>query len=79
MDNGIWSPSLPVPKKYSVRSVFILRKSVAELGVYHIKKYKKGGEGGVVELADKKEADAARRRKDDFLKVLSYPNMISGR
>jgi two-component system LytT family response regulator len=42
----------------------------------HIKKYKKGGEGGVVELTDKNEADVARRRKEDFFKALSGLNMI---
>jgi two-component system LytT family response regulator len=42
----------------------------------HIKKYKKGGEGGVVELTDKNEADVARRRKDDFFKALSELKMI---
>ena len=37
----------------------------------------KGGEGGVVELTEKLEADVSRRRKDDFLKSLSDLNMIS--
>lgn len=46
------------------------------INLNHIKKYKKGGEGGVVELTDQKEADVARRRKDDFLKVLSDLKMI---
>ena len=46
------------------------------INLNHIKKYKKGGEGGVVELTDQKEADVSRRRKDDFLKALSSLNMI---
>lgn len=46
------------------------------INLNHIKKYKKGGEGGVVELTDQKEADVSRRRKDDFLKALSDLNMI---
>ena len=46
------------------------------INVQHIKKYKKGGEGGVVELTDRYEADVSRRRKDDFLKLLSDLKMI---
>lgn len=46
------------------------------INLNHIKKYKKGGEGGVVELTDQKEADVSRRRKDEFLKVLSDLKMI---
>ncbi|MEO8087139.1 MAG: LytTR family DNA-binding domain-containing protein [Bacteroidota bacterium] len=46
------------------------------INLNHIKKYKKGGEGGVVELTDQKEADVSRRRKDDFLKALSDLKMI---
>ncbi len=46
------------------------------INLNHIKKYKKGGEGGIVELTGKKEADVARRRKDDFLKALSDLKMI---
>lgn len=49
------------------------------INLNHIKKYKKGGEGGVVELTDQKEADVARRRKDGFLKTLSDHKMISNR
>jgi two-component system LytT family response regulator len=46
------------------------------INLNHIKKYKKGGEGGVVELTDQREADVARRRKDDFLKALTDRKMI---
>ena len=46
------------------------------INLNHIKKYKKGGEGGVVELTDQKEADVSRRRKDDFLNALSKLKMI---
>ena len=46
------------------------------INLNHIKKYKKGGEGGVVELTDQKEADVARRRKDLFLKALAERKMI---
>lgn len=46
------------------------------INLNHIIKYKKGGEGGVVELTDKMEADVARRRKDLFLKALSERKMI---
>src|SRR6185436_2959801 len=42
----------------------------------HIKKYMKGGEGGVVELSEQQEVDVSRRKKDDFLKVLSDLKMI---
>ncbi len=49
------------------------------INLNHIKKYKKGGEGGVVELTDQKEADVARRRKDDFLKALADLKMIAYR
>jgi two-component system, LytTR family, response regulator len=46
------------------------------INLNHIIKYKKGGEGGVVELSEQKEADVSRRRKDDFLKALSDMKMI---
>jgi len=46
------------------------------INLNHIKKYKKGGEGGVVELSEQYEADVSRRRKEDFLKTLSELNMI---
>ncbi|MEO8146148.1 MAG: LytTR family DNA-binding domain-containing protein [Bacteroidia bacterium] len=46
------------------------------INLNHIKKYKRGGEGGTVELTDSLEADVARRRKDDFLKALSDLKMI---
>jgi two-component system LytT family response regulator len=46
------------------------------INLNHIIKYKKGGEGGVVELTEKLEADVSRRRKDDFLKALADLNMI---
>lgn len=46
------------------------------INLSHIKKYKRGGEGGVVELTEQKEADVSRRKKDDFLKVLSNLGMI---
>jgi two-component system LytT family response regulator len=46
------------------------------INLNHIKKYKKGGEGGVVELTDQFEVDVSRRRKDDFLKALAGLNMI---
>jgi two-component system LytT family response regulator len=49
------------------------------INLNHIKKYKRGGEGGVVELTDNKEADVSRRRKDHFLRVLSGLKMISGK
>ncbi|MEO5572807.1 MAG: LytTR family DNA-binding domain-containing protein [Bacteroidia bacterium] len=41
------------------------------INLSHIKKYMKGGEGGVVELSEQQEVDVSRRKKDDFLKVLS--------
>jgi two-component system LytT family response regulator len=47
------------------------------INLNHIRKYKKGGEGGVVELTEQLEADVARRRKDDFLKVLADLKMIA--
>jgi len=46
------------------------------INLNHIRKYKKGGEGGVVELTDQKEADVSRRRKEDFIKALSDLKMI---
>lgn len=46
------------------------------INMHHIKKYKKGGEGGVVELTDRHEADVSRRKKDVFLKMLSDLKMI---
>jgi len=46
------------------------------INLSHIKKYKRGGEGGVVELSEQKEADVSRRKKDEFLKVLSNLGMI---
>lgn len=46
------------------------------INMHHIKKYKKGGEGGVVELTDRYEADVSRRKKEDFLKMLSDMKMI---
>lgn len=46
------------------------------ININHIKKYIRGGEGGVVELTDTFEADVSRRRKDAFLKALSDLNMI---
>lgn len=49
------------------------------INLSHIKKYKRGGEGGVVELTEQHEADVSRRRKDDFLKVLSDLRMLSGK
>lgn len=49
------------------------------INLNHIVKYKRGGEGGLVELTEQKEADVARRRKDDFLKVLADLKMISAR
>lgn len=42
----------------------------------HIKSYLKGGEGGVVVLTDNYDVDVARRRKDDFLKILAERRMI---
>lgn len=49
------------------------------INLNHIKKYKKGGEGGVVELTDRLEADVARRRKDQFMKLLADLKMISNK
>ncbi len=46
------------------------------INLNHIKKYKKGNEGGEVELTDRLEADVSRRKKDQFLKVLSDLKMI---
>lgn len=46
------------------------------ININHIKKYIRGGEGGMVELTDKYEADVSRRRKDAFLKALTDLNMI---
>ena len=46
------------------------------INLNHIKKYKKGGEGGVVELTEQAEADVSRRRKDEFIKTLADLNMI---
>jgi two-component system LytT family response regulator len=47
------------------------------INLNHIKKYQKGGEGGIVELTDRNEVDVSRRRKDAFLKALASLNMIS--
>jgi two-component system, LytTR family, response regulator len=41
------------------------------INLHHIIKYKRGGEGGMVELTEKKEADVSRRKKDSFLKLLN--------
>lgn len=49
------------------------------INLYHIKKYVKGGEGGIVELIEGHQIDVARRRKDDFLKTLANLKMIFGR
>ncbi len=46
------------------------------INLNHIKKYIKGGEGGMVELTDRYEADISRRRKDDFLKTLTNLKML---
>lgn len=46
------------------------------INLNHIKKYNRGGEGGVVELTDRIEADVARRRKEAFLKKLSDLGII---
>lgn len=46
------------------------------INLNHIIKYKRGGEGGVVEMAEGYEADVSRRRKDDFLKSLTDLRMI---
>lgn len=47
------------------------------INLSHIAKYKRGGEGGVVEMVEGLEADVSRRKKDDFLKVLSDLKMIN--
>ncbi len=47
------------------------------INLQHIKKYRRGGEGGVVELSGGTEIDVSRRRKDDFLKILSAIKIIS--
>lgn len=47
------------------------------INLSHIKKYMKGGEGGVVELTEQHEVDVSRRKKEDFLKVLGEQRMIS--
>lgn len=47
------------------------------INLNHIHSYQRGGEGGVVLLTEKHEADVSRRRKDAFLKVLSDLKMIS--
>ncbi len=49
------------------------------INLNHIKSYKKGGEGGVVNLTDNLEADISRRKKDAFLKVLTDLKMIFGK
>lgn len=46
------------------------------INLNHIVSYKKGGEGGVVELTDKKEVDVSRRKKDEFLEILTMKRMI---
>jgi two-component system LytT family response regulator len=40
------------------------------INLNHVKSYRRGGEGGVVELTDKHEVDVSRRKKDDFLKAI---------
>lgn len=47
------------------------------INLNHIVRYKRGGEGGVVELTDSYEADVSRRRKDEFMKLLAAKKMIS--
>lgn len=49
------------------------------INLNHIKKYNRGGEGGTVELTGRLEADVSRRRKEQFLKVLSDLKIISNR
>jgi two-component system LytT family response regulator len=46
------------------------------INLNHIKKFMKGGEGGVVELSEQQEVDVSRRKKDDFIKALSDLKMI---
>ncbi|MEO8150817.1 MAG: LytTR family DNA-binding domain-containing protein [Bacteroidia bacterium] len=46
------------------------------INLNHIKNYTRGGEGGVVMLANGKEVDVSRRKKDDFIKRLSDLRMI---
>jgi len=49
------------------------------INLNHIKRYMKGGEGGVVELSEGQEVDISRRRKEEFLKILSELKMISNK
>jgi two-component system LytT family response regulator len=46
------------------------------INLNHIRKYKRGGEGGIVELTDQYEADVSRRKKDNFLNMLSELKMV---
>jgi two-component system LytT family response regulator len=46
------------------------------INLNHIKSYKKGGEGGVVLLSEKHEVDVSRRKKEEFLEVLTDRKMI---
>mgnify|MGYP003759389557 CR=1 FL=1 len=47
------------------------------INLLHIKKYRKGGEGGMVELTGGIEINVARRKKEVFFKVLLDLNIIS--
>ncbi|HNP25075.1 MAG TPA: LytTR family DNA-binding domain-containing protein, partial [Panacibacter sp.] len=49
------------------------------INLNHIKKYLKGGEGGFVMLTGHKEIAVSRRKKDEFLKVLTGLKIISGK
>lgn len=46
------------------------------INLNHIRKYVRGGEGGVVQLSEQIEADVSRRKKDAFLKTLADLKMI---
>ena len=46
------------------------------INLHHIHKYKRGGEGGVVELTERFEVDVARRRREGFIKKLTVLGII---
>lgn len=46
------------------------------INLNHIKRYMKGGEGGVVIMSDKSETDVSRRRKDGFVRELRKRGML---
>lgn len=46
------------------------------INLNEIKEYMKGGEGGVVTLSNGKEIDVSRRRKDNFIKMMTKLGII---